>query len=321
MVVFSDIRDAAERLDGIAVRTPLLEYKALNQHVGARVFIKPEMLQHAACFKFRGAYNCMVQLNQTQRNKGVITYSSGNHAQGIALSAKMLGVRATIIMPADTPTIKIENTKQHGADIQFYDRYTQIREDIVRDIAKTNGQIIIPPYEHKQVIAGQGTIGIEIAQQAEHKGVCLDSLIIPCGGGGLCAGVSTAIKHLSPTTDLFLVEPEAFDDTGRSLRSGRREKIKEGSKSICDAVQTPTPGEITFPINLKNFTGGLTVRDTEVKQAMAYAWKTLKLVLEPTAAMSLACLLSRKVDAQGKNVAIVFSGGNVDQKLFMDCIS
>lgn len=308
----ADVRAAAARIKGHAVRTPLLTNVALDERTSGHIFIKPEMLQRIGAFKFRGAYNRLVQIPVADRPKGVVAWSSGNHAQGVALSAKMLGIPATIIMPADTPAMKIGNTRALGARVVTYDRYTENREAIGTALAAETGAVIVPPYDDRDVIAGQGTVGLEIAEDAAALGVTLDDVVVCCGGGGLTAGVATAIKALSPSTRIWTAEPVTHDDTRRSLEKGERVANAADARSICDAIVTPTPGQLTFPINKALLAGGLAVTDDEVLTAVAYSLETLKLVVEPGAAVALAAVLAGKLPLKGRNIAVVMSGGNVD---------
>jgi len=321
VISFDDIVSAAGRIDGVAVKTPILENMALNERSGGRVFIKPETMQHAGAFKFRGAYNRLVQLTAEERQKGVVAWSSGNHAQGVAAAAKLLGMKATIIMPEDAPTIKVDNTRAFGATIRFYDRYNESREEIGHAMAKEQGSTLVPSYDDPHIIAGQGTTGLEILEQVAAYDAQLQAVLIPCGGGGLCAGTSMAIRSQHPDIDVYSVEPESFNDTARSLVSGKQEHVAKGSKSICDALLAPFPGDMTFPINKEYITAGLSVSEAEVKQAVQFAWEKLKLVVEPGGVVALAALLSGKYDAKGKTIAVVLSGGNVDPDLFAECIA
>jgi threonine dehydratase len=307
-----DVRAAAARLKGHAVRTPLLRNAALDALTGGAILLKPEMLQHIGAFKFRGAYNRLVQIALADRPKGVVAWSSGNHAQGVALAARLLGLPATIIMPSDTPAMKLANTRALGASVRIYDRYSENREAIGAKIAAETGATIVPPYDDRDVMAGQGTLGLEIVEDAAAQGLSIDDAVICCGGGGLIAGASTAIKALSPATRVWAAEPETHDDTRRSLERGSRVANDPAARSICDAILTPTPGKITFPVNRARLAGGLVVTDDEVLDAVAFARDVLKLIVEPGGAVALACVLSRKIDARGKVIAVVLSGGNVD---------
>ena len=311
-VTLSDIKEAAERLKGQAVLTPLLNSPALDERVGGRVFLKPENLQRTGSFKFRGAYNKISQIPEDARKRGVVAYSSGNHAQGVALAAKLRGVPAVIIMPSDAPSIKMENTRGYGAEIIEYDRFNEPRDVIADAVQKERGSYLVSPYDDPLVVAGQGTCGLEMAEQCRALGVMPDAVLTCCGGGGLTAGVAIAVKSLLPETSVHLVEPEGFDDTGRSLRTGERVKNEVGNRSICDALLSPIPGVLTFPLNLKYVDSGLAVDDDAVRSAMAFAFNSLKLVVEPGGAVTLAALLSGRFDARGKTVVATISGGNVD---------
>jgi len=311
-----DVRAAAERIKSKAVLTPLLESPALNRRLDGRLFVKAEPLQRTGSFKFRGAYNTLVQFSERQRRAGVVTYSSGNHAQGIAAAAQMLGIPATIVMPADAPAIKVANTRSYGAEVVSYDRYNESREAVGEKIAGERGATIVAPYDEPQVIAGQGTTGLEIAAQARAAGAILDAVIVCCGGGGLTAGTSLAISAECPGTRLYCAEPQDFDDTRRSLLAGKRMTNDPKARSICDALLAPTPGVLTFAINRRLLAGGFTVSDAEVQNAMAVAFAELKLVVEPGGAVALASVLTGKYPIAGKTVAVVASGGNVDRETF-----
>jgi len=315
-ITLSDIQAAAARLKGQAVETPLIESPALNERLGGRVLLKPETLQRAGAFKFRGAYNRLSQLTDDEKKRGVVAFSSGNHAQGVALAAQLVGCPALIVMPSDSPTVKVEGTRGFGAEIRFYDRFTEDRVAIADEIARERGCVVVPSYDDRHIIAGQGTLGVEIVEQAGALGASLDTLICCVGGGGLIAGTSTAVRALSPTTDIWGVEPAGFDETRRSLASGTRETIDPDARSICDALLTPIPGELTFAINQRTLTGIVAVTDAEVAEAMRYAFSVLKLVVEPGGCVALAAALAGKVAVAGKTSAIVLSGGNVDPGLF-----
>jgi len=313
---FAEVAAAALRLKGQAVVTPLLESPALNAEVGGRVLLKIETVQRTGSFKFRGAFNCISQIPPAERRAGVVAYSSGNHAQGVAAAAAILNVPATIVMPADAPAIKVDNTRAFGAEVVFYDRHGESREAIAEDIAAAKGATIVRPYDDPAIIAGQGTCGLEIAEQAANAAVALDALLVCCGGGGLVAGCALALAERCPATQIFCVEPEGFDDTGRSLAAGRRLANAPGTESFCDALLAPTPGELTFAINRRLLAGGLAVSDDEVARAMSYAFRTLKLVVEPGGAVALAAVLSGRYDARDTAVAVTLSGGNVDREPF-----
>ena len=317
---FSDIQSAAQRLEGKAVLTPLLESPLLNERIGGRLLIKAEPLQRTGSFKFRGAYNRISRLNAEQIERGVVAFSSGNHAQGVAAAAQAMGTPATIVMPTNAPAIKLDNTRAWGAEVVLYDRYREDRDVLARDIAEQRGATLVPPYDHPLIIAGQGTVGLEIARQAKAAGAELDALLSPCGGGGLISGCALALAELAPGAEVFAVEPEGFDDTARSLAAGSRQHAIEGAASFCDALLAKTPGELTFSINQTLLAGGLAVSDDEVAQAMAAALIYLKLVAEPGGATALAAALSGKYACRGKTVAVIVSGGNVDPATFAEAL-
>jgi threonine dehydratase len=312
----TEIHAAAEKLAAVAVETPLLQAPVLDRRTGGHVLIKAEMLQRTGSFKFRGAYNKISRIAPALRHKGVVAFSSGNHAQGVAAAAQLLKTPATIVMPADAPAIKIENTRGYGASVVLYDRDSGDREAIAAEIVARTGATLVRPYDDPDIIAGQGTIGLELVRQAEALGCRLDLVLTPCSGGGLMAGCATAVKALSPQTRLMTVEPQDFDDMARSLASGHRQTNKPGRRSICDALMSPTPGVLTFRINQRLTEAGLAVSDAEVQQAMAFAFRELKLVVEPGGAVPLAAVLSGKVEAAGQTIALVLSGGNVDAATF-----
>jgi threonine dehydratase len=315
-VGYADIAEAARVLAPFAVRTPLLSSPVLDERVGARVFLKPEMLQRTGSFKFRGAFNKLSSIPLGARGGGVVAFSSGNHAQGVAAAAQILNMRATIVMPADAPLSKRERTKGYGADVVLYDRDREDREAIAADIAGQRGATLVRPYDDPLVIAGQGTVGREIADDMTVLGVTPDIVVAPASGGGLVAGVATAIKARYPQADVMSAEPEAFDDHARSLRAGKREAHRAEGRTICDALMASIPGEITFAINSRLLAKGVTASDAEVGTAVGFAFRELKLVVEPGGAVGLAALLAGHIDAIGKNVVIVLSGGNVDAELY-----
>ena len=318
MIEASDVEDAAMRLSDVAVRTPLIENAELNAKTGGRILLKPECLQRTGSFKIRGAYNFLSRLDPQQKRRGVVAWSSGNHAQGVACAAGLLGIHAAIVMPEDAPAAKLENTRRLGGEVITYDRYTGDREKIAREIAAERGAELVPSYDHEHIIAGQGTVGLEIAQQSDELGVTPDQVLICCGGGGLTAGSAVALKNRIPEVHIHTVEPETFDDTARSLELGERVRVAESARSICDALQSPMPGRLTFPILQKLTGSGLTVSDDEVRDAMRFAFRHLKLVVEPGGAVALAAVLSGKVDVADKITAVVISGGNVDIELFAE---
>jgi len=314
MIEISDIQRAAERLRGKVVRTPLLESDWLNNSLGGRVLFKAECLQRTGSFKIRGATNKLSSLDENERQRGVVAYSSGNHAQGVAAAAKLMGISARIVMPRDVPEIKLANTRAYGASVVLYERETEDREAITSDIARQEGLGIIPPYNDELIIAGQGTVGLEILQQLQQDTIRADAILCPCGGGGLIAGVATAIKSSMPEIEIFAVEPQGFDDTRRSLLAGERLANTPGMRSICDAIVTPTPGVLTFEINQKLLAGGLAVSDIAVVEAMVTAFTRLKLVVEPGGSVGLAALMSGAYPLDGKTVVVILSGGNMDIK-------
>jgi threonine dehydratase len=316
-VTLADIEAAARRLAGHAVVTPLIESPALNERWGGRVLIKPETLQRVGAFKFRGAYNRLVQLSDHERKAGVVAFSSGNHAQGVALAAKLLGMPALIVMPSDAPSVKVEATRDYGAEIRFYDRQTEDRVAIAAGIAAERGAVVVPAFDDPAIIAGQGTIGLELIAQADALEAAFDVVVAPVGGGGLMAGLSTAVKALSPRTGLVGVEPAAFGDTLASLQAGRRMPVEGLGRSLCDALESPMPGELTFPVMMRTVADIALVTDAEVAAAMRFAFHTLKLVVEPGGAAGLAAMLAGKVQTWGDRTAgLVLSGGNVDPDLF-----
>jgi threonine dehydratase len=317
----ADIDAAARVLAAFAVRTPLLSPPVLNERVGTRVFLKPEMLQRTGSFKFRGAFNKLSSIPLSSRSGGVVAFSSGNHAQGVAAAAQILKMQATIVMPSDAPLSKRERTKAFGAEVVLYDRDREDREAIARDIAGKRGATLVRPYDDPMVIAGQGTVGREIAEDLAALGVAPDIVVAPASGGGLVAGVATAIKARYPQAEVMSAEPEGFDDHARSLRAGKREPHRAEGRTICDALMASIPGEITFAINSKLLAKGVTASDAEVSTAVGFAFRELKLVVEPGGAVGLAALLAGRIDVSGKNVVIVLSGGNVDADMYAKLIA
>ena len=278
------------------------------------------MQQRTGSFKFRGAFNKLSSIPLSSRGGGVVAFSSGNHAQGVAYAAQILNMHATIVMPADAPLSKRERTRAYGAEVVLYDRDREDREAIARDIAGKRGATLAPPYDDPMVIAGQGTVGREIAEDLAALGIAPDIVVAPASGGGLIAGIATAIKARYPRAMLMSAEPEAFDDHARSLRSGKREAHSAEGRTICDALMASIPGEITFAINSRLLTKGVTASDAEVGSAVGFAFRELKLVVEPGGAVGLAALLAGRIDVSGKNVVIVLSGGNVDADLYATLI-
>ncbi|MBA1142839.1 threonine/serine dehydratase [Mesorhizobium neociceri] len=316
----ADIHAAAARLSGLIVETPLIESPELNKRFGGRILFKPETLQRTGSFKFRGAYNKLSTLSEEERGRGVVAFSSGNHAQGVAASAAMFGVKAVIAMPADAPAMKIANVRKMGAEVVPFDRFRDDRMTVVRPYID-KGMVLVPPYDDPAIIAGQGTIGLELMRQAKALGVSLDAVAIPCGGGGLSSGISIAVKDASPTTAVWGVEPEHFDDTRRSLIEGKRVSNEPGHSSICDAILVAEPGVITFEINRKNLAGAIAVSDKAAAQAMRDAMAHLKLVVEPGGCVALAALSSGEIELAGKSVAVVLSGGNVDFSTYAEIMA
>jgi threonine dehydratase len=317
----ADIDAAARVIAPFAIRTPLLSFPVLNERVGAKVFLKPEMLQRTGSFKFRGAFNKVSSIPQHKRGGGVVAFSSGNHAQGVAAAAKILDMQATIVMPTDAPLSKRERTKSYGAEVVLYDRDKDDREAIARGIAEKRGATLVRPYDDPFVIAGQGTAGREIAEDMAGLGIVPDMVVAPASGGGLIAGVATAVKARYPQAQLVVAEPEAFDDHKLSLAAGHREAHAPAGRTICDALMALIPGEMTFAINGRLLSRGVTASDAEVGAAVAFAYRELKLVVEPGGAVGLAALLAGRLDAAGKNVVIVLSGGNVDADLFAELVA
>jgi threonine dehydratase len=313
---FADVQDAARRLDGIVIRTPLLENARVNARLGGRLLVKAECLQRTGSFKLRGAFNFLSLMSEADRRKGAVGWSSGNHAQGLAEAARLIGMQATVVMPADAPALKVANTRASGAEVVFYDRIKDSREAIGMEIARRTGATVVPPYDHPWILTGQGTVGLEIVEQAREAGVTLDAVAAPCSGGGLSTGIALAVKGLSPTTSVHAGEPAGFDDLARSLASGSKQKNVRLSGSICDALLAPEPGDVTFPLARQLLGPGLVVSDDEVLDAMETAFREFKLVVEPGGAVALAAALTGKLPVEGRAVAVVCSGGNVDHDTF-----
>ena len=318
---FSDVRAAAKRIAGHARRTPLLAGTPLDQLTGGRILLKLETLQHTGSFKFRGAWNRLAQLNEQQRAAGVVAFSSGNHAQGVAEAARRLGMRATIVMPSDAPRVKMQNTINMGAEVVQYDRAHESRERIAAKLAEDRGATLVPSFDDPDIIAGQGTVGLEIAEQAAELGLVLDDVVVCCSGGGLTAGIALAMAQLAPRAAIWTAEPEAYDDHRRSLATGRRQRNEPGlPPSICDALLAPMPGELTFAINQPLLRGGLAASDDEIRHAIAFAARELKLVVEPGGAVALACVLAGKLGMRDRTVAVTLSGGNIDDALLAEIL-
>jgi threonine dehydratase len=312
----ADVDAAAQRLAGVALRTPLVTSPMLDALTGARVFLKAEILQRTGSFKFRGAYNKICSIPQDARAGGVVAFSSGNHAQGVAAAARLLGMPAVIVMPADAPRPKRERTAALGAEVVLYDRAREDRQVIACDIAEKRKAALVPPYDDALVIAGQGTTGREIVEDLAAQGLVPDVVAVTASGGGLTAGIALAVKARLPQARLYTAEPVGFDDHARSFKSGRRERNLALTGTICDALMAQTPGELTFEINRTLVGEGAAVSDQEVAAAVAFAFHELKLVVEPGGAVALAALLSGKIDIKGRIAVAVLSGGNVDPELF-----
>ena len=309
---FEDVKAAAARIAPHAVRTPLVEAPALNAATGGRIFLKLENLQRTGSFKFRGACNRLAMIPQSAREKGVVAFSSGNHAQGVAAAAQLFGMPAVIVMPADAPRPKIEGTRRYGATIVTYDRVREDREAIAAKICAERQAVLVKPFDDAGIIAGQGTAGLEIAEDAARFGVTLDEVLAPCSGGGLVSGVALGLKGSGVTARVHSVEPDNFDGMKRSLEAGVRVKAPGGALSIADALMAPTPGEIVFELAKGLLAPGLAVSDAELEDAMAFAARELKLLVEPGGAAALAALLAGKISARGRVIALVLSGGNAD---------
>ncbi len=313
--------DAASAIAPHAVRTPLLELPFLNERIGVRVLLKAEVLQRTGSFKFRGAYNCVSRIDRAAHPGGVVACSSGNHAQGVAEAARICGIPAVIVMPSDAPAIKIERTRRSGAEVVPYDRQHEDRDAIAASIAAERKMQFVSPFDNFHVIAGQGTVGLELAEQARAADADLEAVLVPASGGGLTAGVALAVLAEVPSARIYTVEPQGFDDYARSLRSGVRESNLPGASSICDALLMPHPGELTFAMNKDRLAGGLVVSDAEVRKAVAFAFRELKLVVEPGGAAALAALLSGRYPLSGGPVGLVLSGGNIDPPVLDDCLA
>ncbi len=306
-VTYADVAAAHERIKPFAKRTPVLTSSTIDALTGAKVHFKCENFQRMGAFKFRGAYNALSQLSPEQKRKGVVAFSSGNHAQAVALSGQLLGVPATIVMPTDAPKVKLEATRGYGAEVVMYDASNEDRQKIAEKLAAERGLTVIPPFDHPHILAGQGTAAKELLEETGP----LDILMVPCGGGGLLSGCSIAAKHLSTQCKVIGVEPAAGDDGLRSFRSGKLESVPLPD-TIADGARTMSLGKLTFSIIQKNVSDFLTVTDEELLKWMFFLWERMKIVVEPTGALAAAALLQGKIDAKGKKVGVVISGGNVD---------
>lgn len=317
----SAIAEAQTRIAKYAVRTPILESDTLNRLVGARVFIKPENLQRSGSFKLRGALNRALQLSVAERKGGIVAWSSGNHGLAISYVAKELGIKAVVLMPQEAPKTKIDGVRANGATVRLYDKTREVREEIGAQIASETGAVIVPPYDDPYVMTGQATLGAEIAEQIAGLGAKLDLAFLSCSGGGLAAGAACGIHVTMPRAAVYSVEPENFDGMALSLKSGQRRKASAAGSSICDALLVPVPGELTYPVCKSHLAGGVSVSDDEVVAAIRFAYRELKLVVEPGGAVGLAAIIAGKVNIEQKNVAILLSGGNVDAEKFASYIT
>ncbi|WP_397546228.1 threo-3-hydroxy-L-aspartate ammonia-lyase [Rhodothermus marinus] len=304
---YADVEAAARRLEGVAHRTPVMRSRTLDRLTGATLFFKCEHFQRAGSFKFRGAYNALATLPEAERRRGVLTYSSGNHAQALALAGRLLGVRVTVVMPQNAPEVKRAATAGYGAEIVLYDPEQITREELGRRLAAERGLTIIPPYDHPQIVAGQGTAARELLEEVKS----LDVLLVPCGGGGLLSGSALSVRALAPRCRVIGVEPERADDATRSFRTGRLHRV-HNPDTIADGARTPSLGEVTFPLVRQHVDDMVTVSETAILQAMYVLWERLKLVVEPTGALPLAALLENRVAVEGRRVGLILSGGNVD---------
>lgn len=309
---YDDVRAAARRLAGLAVETPLVASPELDARVGGRVMLKLENLQRVGAFKFRGAYNCISQVDRDAFPGGVVACSSGNHAQGVAAAATLLGHVSRIVMPSDAPAMKVARTRAFGGEVVAYDRVREDREAIAEALARRHRAAFVHPYDDPLVIAGQGTVGLEIVRQAQAMGVALDAVLVPCSGGGLVTGIALAVKESLPACEIVTVEPEGFDDFARSLAAGRRLTNAAATGSIADALMAPQPGRITFEIARRLVTRGIAVGDSDMADAVRFSCAELKQVVEPGGAAALAAVLSGRYPLAGRAVAVVISGGNID---------
>jgi threonine dehydratase len=307
MVSYEDIADAAKRLEGVAHRTPFATSRTLDERLGARLFLKCENLQRMGAFKFRGAYNAISRLTAEERRRGVITYSSGNHAQAVALASRLVGTTSTVVMPANAPPAKRRATEGYGARVVGYDPERENREEVARRLQAEGGQVLIPPFDHEHVIAGQGTAAKELFEEVGE----LDLLLVPCGGGGLLSGSALAARRLSPRCRVVGVEPEAGDDATRSFKTGTLQTVRN-PHTIADGARTPSLGTLTFPLVRDNVDDMVTVSDDELLDALRFVWERMKLVVEPTGALGLAAAWTGKVAVAGKRVGVIVSGGNAD---------
>ena len=319
---FDDVLAAHERVQHVVRETPVLTHKALDDMSGAELFIKAECLQVTGSFKIRGAMNRLAQIPQARRAAGVVAFSSGNHAQGVARAARLLDMPALIVMPSDAPRIKVDGVEADGAEIHFYDRDTESREEIAAQIAEARGAIVVPSFDDADIIAGQGTAGLEFASQMAERDTPLDHLICCAGGGGLITGIALAFEQMSPSTRIWTAEPESHDDWARSLDAGKIVSNAPGTRSFCDAILTPAPGDLTFALGSRLLSGSLRASDADVRSAMQSAFRCLKIVAEPGGAAALATALHHlPEDMKGKRVGVMVTGGNVDPQMFAEILT
>ena len=319
---FDDVLAAHERVQHVVRETPVLTHKALDDMSGAELFIKAECLQVTGSFKIRGAMNRLAQIPQARRAAGVVAFSSGNHAQGVARAARLLDMPALIVMPSDAPRIKVDGVEADGAEIHFYDRDTESREEIAAQIAEARGAIVVPSFDDADIIAGQGTAGLEFASQMAERDAPLDHLICCAGGGGLITGIALAFEQMSPSTRIWTAEPENHDDWARSLEAKKIVSNAPGTRSFCDAILTPAPGDLTFALGSRLLSGGLRASDADVRSAMQSAFRCLKIVAEPGGAAALATALHHlPEDMKGKRVGVMVTGGNVDPQMFSEILT
>jgi threonine dehydratase len=317
----ADVRDAAARIAPHIVRTPMLRHRLLDDMTGGTILVKPEPLQRTGSFKLRGATNAALRLSDAARQGGVVTHSSGNHGQAVACAAAMLGMRALVAMPQDAPAIKVEGTRRWGAELTFFDRRTTDRETLAEQLAAARGGTVLPPFDHPDVIAGQGTLALELIEDAAAAGLALDALAVCAGGGGLVAGCALAAEGASPATRIWAVEPEGWDDTRLSLAAGERIANDGQGSTLCDALLSLRPGALTFAVNQPRLAGAVVVTRAEVFHAMRFAFEHLKIVAEPGGAVALAAVLAGKVESRGRTVGVVVSGGNVDPAVFAEALA
>jgi threonine dehydratase len=317
-ITTQDVRNAAQNIKGIAVVTPLLENQTVNELLGGRLLVKAENLQLTGAFKIRGAYNRLFYMSEKEQKNGVIAYSSGNHALGLAFAAKAYGCNATIVMPSDAPKDKVNAVNAVGAEVIFYDRNTEKSSDLIEKIISQTGKVEVPPSAHPLVLAGSGTAAMEVFDEFQDN---IDKILVPCGGGGLTASTAIVASHISSKTGVYAVEPQGFDDTFRSLALGTPTPNEIGNKTICDSIMTPIPNDFTFSINRQLLSGGLVVRDASVQRAMAFCFHHFKLVCEPGGVVGVAAILENPSLIKNQTVATYITGGNIDQKRFSDLIS